>query len=257
MIIENCRDIARDLGRIYHAMSTTGLDDLSAILIPVKFAKGDTVLHEGDVCKYLYYIDKGLLRQYYYKNNKDVTEHISFEGHIVFCIESFLLQTPSRLMVETLEPTLAYLIPYDKLEDLTEKSREIEVFYRKVLEHALISSQIHADSQRFESAQERYKRLLAAQPEIFLRAPLVHIASYLQMTPETLSRVRAAQMQEELLAAKAELKTDKPLLYEIQTATSVRKEESITPTAPNPAEYTKNTSEGPMSKKPAETEKKP
>jgi CRP-like cAMP-binding protein len=183
-------------------MSTKALDELSSILIPVKFAKNDCVLREGDVCKYLYFIAKGMLRQYYYKNKKDVTEHISYEGHIVFCIESFLQQVPSRLMVETLEPTIVYLIPYDKLEQLTETSREIEVFYRKVLEHALISSQIHADSQRFESAGERYKRLLAAQPEIFLRAPLVYIASYLQMTPETLSRVRAAQTLDDLQAAK-------------------------------------------------------
>lgn len=66
------------------------------------------------------------------------------------------------------------------------------------MEHALISSQIYADSQRFENATERYLRLLNTKPEILLRAPMLHIASYLQMSPETLSRVRAAHIAEEM-----------------------------------------------------------
>ena len=150
-------------------------------------------MHEGEVCKYMYYVDRGMVRQFYYKNNRDVTEHFSYEGRIVICIESFLKQIPSRLIVEALENSWLYGIPYDALHELIETDKEIERFYRKVLEHALISSQEHADSQRFENASERYLRLLKTKPEIILRAPMVHVASFLQMTPETLSRVRAAQ----------------------------------------------------------------
>ena len=74
------------------------------------------------------------------------------------------------------------------------REREIEILCLKILEHVAISSQQHADSQRFENAAERYDRLLREKPEIILRAPMVHIASFLQMTPETLSRVRAAAL---------------------------------------------------------------
>ena len=95
-------------------------------------------------------------------------------------------------MVEALEKTTAYLIPYDALHALAARNAEIELLYRRVLEHALISSQEHADSQRFETASERYERLRRGKPEIILRAPLLHIASYLQMSAETLSRVRSA-----------------------------------------------------------------
>lgn len=70
----------------------------------------------------------------------------------------------------------------------------MEMLYRKILEHVAISSQEHADSQRFENAAERYERLLREKPEIVRRAPMVHIASFLQMTPETLSRVRGASV---------------------------------------------------------------
>lgn len=192
------RDVAREIARIYSRMSPKGIEALSGILVPMKFAKGDIVLPEGDVCHSMYFVDRGMVRQYYYKNNRDVTEHFSYEGRIVVCIESFLKQEPSRLIVEALENTTLYAIPYDKLHDMNDTNREIALLYRRILEHALISSQIYADSQRFENATERYLRLLQDKPEILLRAPMVHIASYLQMTPETLSRVRAAYVSEEV-----------------------------------------------------------
>lgn len=186
------RDIAREIARIYCPLTPPAINVLASILVPLKFQKGETILEEGKVCRALYFVDKGMVRQYYYKNKKDVTEHFSFEGRIVFCIESFLKQEPSRLIVEALENTQLYAIPRDELFNLMVRNQELEMLYRKILEHVAISSQEHADSQRFENAAERYERLLREKPEIILRAPMVHIASFLQMTPETLSRVRGA-----------------------------------------------------------------
>ena len=72
----------------------------------------------------------------------------------------------------------------------------IQMLYRKILEESLIISQRHADMLRFESALDRYRKLVKSNPQLVLRAPLVYIASYLQMTPETLSRVRTAALVE-------------------------------------------------------------
>ncbi len=191
------RDVAREIARIYCRLSPAGIEALSEILVPFKFAKGDVVLPEGEICRHMYFVERGMVRQYYYKGGKELTEHFSYEGRIVICIESFLKQEPSRLIVETLENSRLYGIPYDELQQLAEENREIELLFRKIMEHALISSQVHADSQRFENATERYTRLLNTKPEILLRAPMLHIASYLQMSPETLSRVRSAQLAEE------------------------------------------------------------
>lgn len=192
------KDVAREIARIYCRLTPAGVDALSKILVPVKISKGDVVLSEGLVCRHMYFVERGMVRQYYYKSGRDVTEHFSYEGRIVVCIESFLKQEPSRLIVEALENSSLYGIPYDDLQQLMETNAEIAMLYRRILEHALISSQVHADSQRFENATERYQRLLNTKPEILLRAPMVYIASYLQMTPETLSRVRAANMAEEI-----------------------------------------------------------
>jgi len=76
------------------------------------------------------------------------------------------------------------------------KSVNIQILYRKILEESLILSQIHADMLRFESAIGRYRKLVKRSPQLVLRAPLVYIASYLQMTPETLSRVRTQTLME-------------------------------------------------------------
>ena len=156
--------------------------------------KGEMLIHQGQISRYIVFVAKGMLRQYYFKNGKEVTEHFSYEGCILMCIESLLKQEPTRLVAEAMEPATVYLLPYDRLLKLSEDIREINIFYRKVLEFSLITSQIKADSWRFETARERYNLLMKTHPEVIKRAPLSHIASYLLMTPETLSRVRASSL---------------------------------------------------------------
>ena len=193
-MINTTRDIARELARKYSTMTHDELDLLESILVPMKFAKGAMVLNEGEVCKNIYYIDKGLLRQFYYKNDKELTEHLGVENTIVMCIESLFREEPTHLLVEALEPTIIYALPKQRLEQVALHNVNIQILYRKILEESLILSQVRADLVRFESAQDRYKKLCKLMPQVVLRAPLVYIASYLQMTPETLSRVRAASL---------------------------------------------------------------
>lgn len=185
------RDVARELARKYSTMTHDELDLLESILIPMKFRKGETILKSGDVCRNIYYIDKGLIRQYYYKYDKEVTEHLGEDHTIFMCIESLFKEEPSKIEVEALEATVLFALPKVDLERVALHNVNIQLLYRKILEESLIISQVHADHVRFETAQNRYKRMCKLMPQVVLRAPLVYIASYLQMTPETLSRVRA------------------------------------------------------------------
>lgn len=177
----------------YPGMALEGRKLIEEILIRKEVEKGELLLNEGEISHNFVLVGKGMLRQFYYKNKKDVTEHFSCEGNIVICIESTLKQEPTRLMIEALESGVVYLLPYNKLMALTEVSWEVNMFYRKILEFSLIVSQLKADSWRFETASERYNLLMRYQPEVIKRAPLSHIASYLLMTPETLSRVRSGK----------------------------------------------------------------
>ena len=196
-LIESTRDIARELARKYSTMTHDELDILESILVRKTYHKGEIILAEGDICREFLYIHKGMLRQFYFKKDKQLTEHIGVEGGMVMCIESLFKEEPTHLQIEALENTIVFALPKKNLEEVALHNVNIQILYRKILEESLIQSQIHADLVRFESAYDRYKTLCHLQPQIIMRAPLLHIASYLQMTPETLSRVRAQMLNEE------------------------------------------------------------
>lgn len=174
-------------------MTVLGKRELEQLLIRKVYRKGEIILDSGEICQNIILVGRGFLRQFYYKNGKDITEHFSNEGSVVMCIESLFKQEPTSLLVEALEHSTVYFLPYKKLLSSCETSRELTNFLRKILEYSLITSQIKADSLRFESARERYDRLLKNFPDVIKRAPLSYIASFLLMTPETLSRVRAEE----------------------------------------------------------------
>lgn len=190
------RDVARELARRYSTMTHDELDVLESILVPMKFQKGEKILNEGEIDTNIYWIVKGLVRLFYYKNDKELTEHMATENNIVMSIESLFKEEPSHLQIMALEPTLIYALPRQLLEQKAMRSVNIQILYRKILEESLINSQIHADMLRFETAQSKYMKLVKLQPQLVLRAPLVYIASYLQITPETLSRVRNSSLLE-------------------------------------------------------------
>ena len=123
------------------------------------------LLEEGRIARHFHYVESGMLRQYYYKNGHDITEHFSCEDDLVFCIISLFRQEPTRLMIEAIEPTVVYDIPYTGLQELFVSYSSIAQLYKKILEWGLMVSQNKADSWRFETAKERYKRFLKDFPE--------------------------------------------------------------------------------------------
>ncbi len=186
------RDIARELARRYSTMAHDELDILESILVPMRFSRGEKIVDQGDVCDSIYYVDRGMVREYYFKNHKEVTEYIAVDGNIFMCIESLFREEPSQLIAESLETSYVYALPKKRLEEVALHNVNIQILYRKILEESLIISQRKADLLRFESAKDRYRKFCKLNPKMIMKAPLVYIASYLQMTPETLSRVRSA-----------------------------------------------------------------
>lgn len=153
--------------------------------------KGEFFLKEGEICKHIGYVHKGMVRMFYYKNKKELTESFAYEQKFFLSTESCFKKIPSPFIIEALEPTVVYSLPFDEFIAFTREEEEAANLYRLLMESALIRSQNRIDSFRFETAKERYFRLIKDDPEIVKRAPLSYIASYLLMTPETLSRVRA------------------------------------------------------------------
>ncbi len=184
-------EIIREFEAQTTPLSPETRQELANILVRFELVKGEIFLREGEICKYYSMVAQGMIRLFYNKGGRDLTEHFSYEKGIFVSLESYFRQTPSYLMIEALEPTIIYSFPHDPFQALMRVNHEAEHMYCKMLENSLIESQQKADACRFETARERYQRLAAEHPEIVKRAPLIHIASRLGMTPETLSRVRA------------------------------------------------------------------
>lgn len=153
--------------------------------------KDHYLVKENTLADHLFFINKGIARIYYYKNGKEITEWLAMDESFFFSIISFFERTPSRLIIQTIEPAEVMGIRHDTLMSLCDQYQDIERWFRKSITASLMMSQYRMDSIQFESAQQRYEKLLSNNPGIIQRVPLSYIASWLGITPETLSRIRS------------------------------------------------------------------
>ncbi|HVI47886.1 MAG TPA: Crp/Fnr family transcriptional regulator [Chitinophaga sp.] len=164
----------------------------AGILERTELPKGEVLVRPDTTCNYLYYIEKGLSRTYYIKDGKDITDWISTEKTIATSIVSFITRRPDIRTIELLENAVLWRIGYDDLQRLYDESHEIERFGRLLLSTGIVQMQQRFDDLHFATAKERYAKLMNINPTIIQRVPLGMIASYLGITQETLSRIRAS-----------------------------------------------------------------
>ncbi len=145
----------------------------------------------GHTCRTIYFIQKGLARVYYFKGETDITESFSFENQIVARVESLFSGKPSRKGIQMLEDSDIVAINATQLFRLYDAFPEIERLFRKIFEAGYVETVHRIESLQFHTAEERYRDLLEASPNILQRVPLKYIASYLGITPVSLSRIRA------------------------------------------------------------------
>lgn len=172
-------------------LSAETREALASIAKKLELPKGHTLVKENTVCNYLYFVEEGLTRTFYFKDGKDVTDWISPENTFAVSILSFITRKPDRRMIELLEPSVLYSFPHDKLEQLYSKFHEIEKLGRLLISSGLVQLQQKFDDMHFATAAQRYQTLMETNPSFLLRVPLGIIASYLGMTQETLSRIRS------------------------------------------------------------------
>lgn len=191
MTKEDNMEVARRFTRRLHELPSEELELIADLFVRHEVHKGELLLSENDIAKNIIFVEKGLLRQFYFKEGRDITENFACDGDGAMCIVSLFTGHRNCLQLESLEEGVIWTISYAGLVELSERYLHIARFHRHLLEGSLILSQYKADSWRFETSRERYARFLKDYPEVAKRASVNHIASYLLMTPESLSRVRA------------------------------------------------------------------
>jgi len=154
-------------------------------------AKNNQLLREGQVCRELYFLEKGALRGYYNAEGKEVTHWFGFENDFVTSFHSFSTGTAAVESIQLLEGSILWSISKDDLGALLDRFHQVERLLRIAYEKYYIRLEERFVNAQFKTAAQRYEELLHASPHILERVPLGCVASYLGISQETLSRIRA------------------------------------------------------------------
>jgi len=163
-----------------------------SFFISKKLRRKQYLLQEGDVCRYLAFVEKGLLRSYIVNDRGH--EHITqfaFEGWWIGDQFSFLTEQPSEHNIEAIEDCELLLLSKQAEDEMLERIPKFERYFRILLQNSLIATQKRLASSLSQTAEERYSELIQSCPETLPhRIPQHMLASFLGITPETLSRIR-------------------------------------------------------------------
>lgn len=165
--------------------------DIAGHLQRKEYPKNEWILRAGEIEHYLYFIEKGLVRRFFERNGEDITDNFFFDGNPGCAYASFVTQKPSRENMIAMENTVIWRMHHRDFEALCDKYRSFEHFTRLVGQWLYVLNHERVCSFLYDTPEERYEKLLKERPRIFERVPLYHVATYLGITRETLSRIRS------------------------------------------------------------------
>lgn len=147
-------------------------------------------LNQGKICQHIGFINKGCFRTYFLADGKEVNTHFAFENEFVTDYDSFLQRKPSRYYIQALEDTEIVTFNLKAMQNAYNQSHNWERFGRMIAEQSYKLTTQRMESFLFLDGEQRYLDLLNNQSHMLNRIPLYHIASYLGLERESLSRLR-------------------------------------------------------------------
>ncbi len=174
-----------------HPLSAALQQHLSTALKTVTIERKNFLLQEGEICKSICFIEKGLVRCFYNRHSKEVSSWFMREGDLIISVESFFQQKPSYESIQALENCTLLCIQYDELQYMYKTFYEMNFIARVLTEKYYTLSEQRLYSLRMQRAPERYKFLIENFSELIKRVPSKYLSSYLSISEETLSRIKS------------------------------------------------------------------
>jgi len=162
------------------------------------YPKNEIIFSEGKISDEIYFVTKGCVRLFYNVEGNDKTAFFYTEGQFICAGESYTFNMPAVENYQAIEQTELYVFTKSKIEILLSEIPKFEVIARVATENELITCQKVIASFVTKSAEERYIDLINTQGELFLRVPQQYIASFLGVSPETLSRIKTRVLKKRL-----------------------------------------------------------
>ena len=175
-------------------ISKTSDEDIALLVscaVARKLKKGEPLLKEGDLCRSFYLVEKGYLRTWYNKNGVPINLSFTFEGHFISNLKSFKSRQPSDLTIEAGEPSVVWIFDLNTMAATYKAHPAITLFVRCLAIRVLLASEEHSSLFKMYTPAERYHYIEKNNPQLLQRISLSQLASYLGVTRETLSRIRA------------------------------------------------------------------
>lgn len=173
-----------------HPLPSASFERLAKHLQEVNFPKGYPLLEANRIERKIYFLSKGLVRAYAPQEEHDVSFWFGIEGDVILSMQSYVAKQKAYENVELLEDSKLYGIAIERLQELYQEDIHIANLGRVMVERELLKMEKRWISSQIKSAKERYDELMQDAPQIIQRVPLKYIASYLRMTPVSLSRIR-------------------------------------------------------------------
>ncbi len=176
----------------YAKFSETEIEIIKSKFTPNRFKQKDYILSEGQISTHIHFIEAGLVRVFYLRDGKEITTYLSDDNGFVSSYSSFINQTKSFENIQCLETTGTFSINYKDMQELYEIVPQWQKIGRILSEHNVLCLADRLLRLQSIPAKEKYLEFLkTSSAKIVQRTPLIHIASYLGITPESLSRIRS------------------------------------------------------------------
>jgi CRP-like cAMP-binding protein len=169
------------------------LEKIQSYVVEEAFEKKQLLLKAGQVAHRIYFVKKGLLRSYFHNEGNQYTNWFMGEQEFIISVYSFFSRKPSFENIEVLEPCILQSINWDQLQSLYNEFPDFNKTGRLITERYYIDSEEKIIQLQTQTAKQRYENLLTKYPGILQKASLGHIASFLNIKQETLSRIRASK----------------------------------------------------------------